>query len=60
MEISQEAKTELKQVYLKQTGDLLTDQEAEAMAQDLFYLFEVIYRPLPRSVSKKSGANSIS
>ncbi len=48
MEISQEAKTELKQIYHKQTGDQLTDQEVEAMAQNLFYLFEVICQSIPK------------
>jgi hypothetical protein len=52
MEISQKAKTELKQIYFDQTGERLTDLEAEQMAQDLFYLFDVIYRPIPKS--KKS------
>lgn len=57
MEISQKAKDELKQIYLIQTGKPLSELEAERMAQDLFHLFDVIYRPLPKS--KKSNNSSI-
>ena len=49
MEISQNAKNELKQIYFKLTGEQLTDLEAEQMAQDLFCLFDSIYRPIPKS-----------
>ncbi len=48
MEISQEAKTELKQIYFEQTGEKLSAQEVEVMAQDLFYLFDAIYHPIPK------------
>lgn len=47
MEISQKAKDDLKQIHLKHTGEKLIDQETEEMAQDLFCLFDVIYKPLP-------------
>jgi len=46
MEISQEAKSELKQIYFEETGKKLTPQEVEVMAQDLFYLFDAIYHPI--------------
>lgn len=49
MEISKQAKNELKQIHLKKTGELLTDIEIEEMAQDLFYLFYAIYNPLPKN-----------
>lgn len=52
MEISQKAKTELKEIYFDQTGTQLTDQQIEKMAQDLFYLFEVIYQPIPKKYNK--------
>ncbi len=48
MEISKEAKIELKQIHLEQTGEELTPQEVEVMAQDLFYLFDAIYQPIPK------------
>ncbi len=48
MEISQEAKTELKQLHLEQTGEKLSAQEVEVMAQDLFYLFDAIYQQIPK------------
>jgi hypothetical protein len=48
MEIPQKAKTELKNIYFKQTGEKLTDQQAEVMAQNLFQLFEAVYQPIPR------------
>ncbi len=47
MEITQQAKLELNQIYYSQTGEVLTDQQVEEMAQDLFCLFDAIYRPLP-------------
>ena len=56
MEISQKAKEELKQIYLNQTGKSMSDLEAERMAQDLFYLFDAIYKPLPeRNQSNNSN-----
>ncbi|MEW5922364.1 MAG: hypothetical protein AB1746_00100 [Candidatus Zixiibacteriota bacterium] len=48
MDIPQKAKTELKNIHLKQTGLTLTDHEAEVMAQNLFQLFEAIYQPIPK------------
>lgn len=48
MEISQEAKSELKQIHFEQTDERLSAQEVEVMAQDLFYLFDAIYQPLPK------------
>lgn len=52
MEISRKAKEELKLIYSNHTGKQLTDLEVEQMAQDLFYLFDAIYRPLPKSNKK--------
>ncbi len=54
MEITQEAKLELKQIYLSQTGELLTDLQVEKMAQDLFCLFEVIYQPIPKNTHHRN------
>ena len=48
MEISKEAKTELKQIHFVRTGEKLSAQEIEVMTQDLFYLFDAIYKSIPK------------
>jgi len=47
MEIPPEAISELKEIYNRQYGEILTDTEAIAMAGDLFSLFLSIYEPFP-------------
>jgi len=48
MEIPQKAKKELKSIYRRQSGKTLTDQQIEAMAQNLFHLIDAIYQPIPK------------
>ena len=48
MRISKERIEEFKQLYLKQFGEGLSDEEAHELALQLLQLFKVVYRPLPQ------------
>jgi len=62
MTIPKEAITELRQIHRQQTGEQLTDGQAEAMAQDLFRLFLAIYEPIPKrwleELAEEKGDNN--
>jgi hypothetical protein len=47
MSVPKEALIELKQIHLRSTGELLTDAQAQEMAEDLFRLFLAVYEPIP-------------
>ena len=47
MEISNAALMEYKQIYLKQFGVTLADDQAKEQAIELLRVFRIIYRPIP-------------
>jgi len=55
MELSKKAIEEYKEIYQREYGKTLTDQEAYEQASNLLRLFKVIYRSLP---SEKEDKNS--
>jgi hypothetical protein len=47
MKFTKEQLDEFKQIYKKEFGKEISDEEALEMATDLINLFKVIYRPIP-------------
>ena len=58
MELSKKAIDEYKEIYQREYGKTLTDQEAYEQASNLLRLFKVIYRPLPSKKKNKNSKNS--
>lgn len=48
MELSREAISDFKKVFLKETGRQISDSEAQRMATELFRLFLSAYEPVPQ------------
>lgn len=53
MKLSKKAIDEYKEIYRREYGKTLTDQEAYEQASNLLRLFKVIYRPLPSEKKQK-------
>ena len=53
MGLSKEAIEEFKEIYFKEFGEKISDEEAIGMGENLVSLFEIIYRPLPEKILKK-------
>jgi hypothetical protein len=47
MRLSKKAIEELKDIYYREYGKEISDEEAQEMGQNLLSLFKVIYRPIP-------------
>ena len=47
MRLSKEAIKEFKDIYYKEFGERIADQEAQEMGANLISLFKIIYRPIP-------------
>lgn len=45
--LSEEAIKDLKEVYLKEYGKYISDEEAQEIGERLISLFKIIYRPIP-------------
>lgn len=52
--LSNQAIEEFEKIYLEETGEKLSKQEATAAANNLISLMSTIYRPLPRVQDGKS------
>lgn len=48
MQLSNEAISDFKRIYLKKFGVSLTDIEANEKGVDLLNLFRLLYRPIPK------------
>lgn len=53
MPISQDAIKEFKEIYYKEFGSILSDEEAEEKGTNLISLFKIIYRQIPDEEEKK-------
>ena len=53
MRLSKVAIEEFKEIYFKEFGEEITDEEAREMGENLVSLFEIICRPLPDEILKK-------
>ncbi|MCD6297730.1 MAG: hypothetical protein J7M30_11300 [Deltaproteobacteria bacterium] len=47
MRLSKEAIKEFKEIYYKEFGEKISDQEAQEMGGNLISLFKIIYHPIP-------------
>jgi flagellin-specific chaperone FliS len=47
MRLSKEAIEEFKEIYEREFGKTITDEEAQEMGQNLISLFKIIYREIP-------------
>lgn len=47
MALGEKAIKELKEIYCRQYGKPISDEEAQEMGQRLISLFKIIYRPIP-------------
>jgi len=48
MGLSKEAIKEFKEIYYKEFGERISDEEAQEMGASLLSLFKIIYRPVPK------------
>ncbi|OGK50778.1 hypothetical protein A3A55_04510 [Candidatus Roizmanbacteria bacterium RIFCSPLOWO2_01_FULL_40_14] len=53
--LSKKAIGEYKAIYKKQFGKDITDAEAEEQGMRLLRLFQIIYKPIPKSWVKKQN-----
>lgn len=53
MPLSKEAVEEFKEIYKKEFGKELSNQEALEKATNLLTLFDAIYRPIPKEHEKE-------
>lgn len=47
MRLSKEAIEEFKEIYLREFGQKITDEEAQELGLNLISLFKIICRPIP-------------
>lgn len=47
MRLSKKAIKEFKEIYYKEFGRTISDEEAQEKGQSLLSLFKIIYRPIP-------------
>lgn len=48
MGLSKKAIKEFKEIYRKEFGETISDEDAEEKGQRLLSLFKIIYRPIPQ------------
>lgn len=53
MSLSEIAIEEFKEIYYKEFGTTISDEEAEEKGTNLISLFKIIYRPIPDEEEKK-------
>lgn len=49
MKLSQQAIKDFQEAYLKDFGERISEVEAEEMGIELLNLFEIIYKPIPKT-----------
>lgn len=54
MKLSQSAIDEFKQIYCKQYGVTLTDEEANSKGLELLQFMKIIYKPIPKQSENNS------
>lgn len=52
MGLSKKAIKEFKEIYRKEFGKTISDEEAQEKGQKLLSLFKIIYRPIPEDYDK--------
>jgi hypothetical protein len=61
MKLSEEAIEDFKEIYYREYGKEISDEEAQEMGQNLLSLFHIICRPLPEDENNMNykGTESI-
>jgi len=57
MGLTKEAIEQLKDIYREEFGEKISDDEAQEMGENLLFLFDLIYRPIPGR-SKEKGRDA--
>jgi hypothetical protein len=47
MRLSKESIEEFREIYQREFGKNISDEEAQEMGQNLLSLFKIVYRPIP-------------
>lgn len=58
MRLSKKAIKEFKEIYYKEFGRTISDEEVQEKGQSLLSLFRIIYRPIPTDKDNKKNTNS--
>jgi len=58
MPLSRKAIEEFKEIYRKETGQEISDEEARDIAEGLFFFFKLICRPLPKKEGRKENRSA--
>ena len=53
MRLSKRAIKEFKEIYYREFGSIISDEEAQEKGQSLLSLFKIIYRAVPKDGSDK-------
>jgi len=57
MRLSKKAIKEFKEIYYKEFGKIISDEEAQEKGQSLLSLFKIIYRSIPVNNKNKIGTD---
>jgi hypothetical protein len=58
MKLSEEAIEEFRDIYYREYGKKISDEEAQEMGQNLLSLFKIIYRPIPEDENEENESLS--
>lgn len=58
MGLNKEAIEEFKDIYYREFGKIISDEEAQEMGQNLLSLFKIIYRPIPEDEGQMTSGGS--
>ena len=58
MSLSEEAIEEFKDIYYREFGRIISDEEAQEMGHNLLSLFKIIYRPIPEDEDQMTNGGS--
>jgi len=58
MELSKEAIKEFQDIYYKEFGREISDQEAQELGGNLLSLFRIVYHPLPKGDKRNQRDNN--
>jgi len=60
MKLSNEAIKEFKEIYKREFGKIISDEEAQEKGQNLLSFFKIIYRAIPEDENKEINSRSMS
>jgi hypothetical protein len=53
MRLSKEAIEEFKEIYREEFGEDISDDDAQELGENLLFLFDLVYRPIPGPYKEK-------